>query len=151
MGHISMQRLQPLKCTVIKRLVRCSGWVWHSFMIPMQTPPDARRWGIISYSNAVARNIECAAAAAAVQMFVPCVCVRVRVCLHALLRWVLSLWCKVVSVTTPPQGFHLALSDYISERDEWNPNHSRGPHGSAGIRVLLCVLFFNLCWRAKQV
>lgn len=51
--------------------------MWLPFVIYMQTPPDARRWGSVSYSNATIRNIAIQFVAAAVHMFV------LFVCMHA--------------------------------------------------------------------
>lgn len=141
-GHISMQRLcSPHWCAQSSsRFVSCSGWMWLSFVIYMQTVSDARRWRIVSYSNAMTRNIAVECAAAAVHMFV------LYVCMHALLPLLLSLWCKLVSVTMPPQDFHLALSDYIAVREEWNPKQSGDLHGSEYILWLLYVLFSICVW-----
>lgn len=60
-------------------------WLSVSSVIYMQTLPDARHWGIVSYSNAMTRNIALEHLAAAVHMLVQ------YVCMHVLLPLLLSL------------------------------------------------------------
>lgn len=129
-----MQRLhlQPWCAQSSSRLVGCGGWMWLSFVIYIETLPDAWRWGIVSYFNAIINKYGYAVCGS-------CCAYVCTICVYAFTAEFMmqsSFW-----VTMLPAAFHLALSDYIAVREEWRHRQSGDLHDSEYILTLLFVLF----------